>query len=443
MLRAKPFRCPAPVTVAFTVEIQFSSQLFRSKTIHRLRTVLNIVHRPNSTISVLLVYCLAAGIASGCAAENTRSSPIDSSASQRVDSSCNEPTLIQLSRQRRSDTPADLAIGPGDVLTISVPEVDELQHQEIRVASDGTIGLPLIGTMEVAGMSENDLRAAIAQRLLAYMKFPRVELFVERYQARDVAVIGAVQKPGLYDLRSSSQSIIDMIGLAGGITSDAADRVIFAPLNDGKEVSGAAQPSLPTHEGQPLELQLAFNDGRLSYADAQNQNIHNSEEISSSLHSELRAEARSAVPSDTDIKARMWIVLDLSKPANHACLDLPARPGDVVMVPIAGQVMVQGWVRNPGAFRIAPGMTVLGSVSAAGGAMFSRSAELLRTDADGRHTATAFNLSKLAQGEAPDIPVESGDVIIVEKSVIGAVPYTLMQLFNRFGTGVGVGLPAP
>jgi len=355
--------------------------------------------------------------------------------------SCNEPTLIQLSRQRGSETPADFPIGPGDVLTISVPEVDELQRQEIRVASDGTIGLPLIGTIEVAGMSENDLRAGIAQRLLVYMKFPRVELFVERYQARDVAVIGAVQKPGLYDLRNSSQSIIDMIGLAGGMTADAAEKVIFAPLNYGKELSSGAQPSLPTNDGRQLQLQLAFNDARPSYAGPQKQDLHNSEEISASSYSELRSEARSEVPSDTNIKARTWVVLDLSKPANHACLDLPTRPGDVVMVPIVGQVMVQGWVRNPGAFRITPGMTVLGSVSAAGGAMFSRSAELLRTDSGGRHTATAFDLSKLAQGEVPDVPVQSGDVIVVERSVVGAIPYSLVQLFNRFG--VGVGLPAP
>jgi protein involved in polysaccharide export with SLBB domain len=355
--------------------------------------------------------------------------------------SCNEPTLIQLWRQRGSDTPADFPIGPGDVLTISVPEVDELQRQEIRVASDGTIDLPLIGTMEAVGMSENDLRAAIAQRLLVYMKFPRVELFVERYLARDVAVIGAVQKPGLYDLRNSSQSIIDMLGLAGGMTGDAAEKVIFAPSNDGKELSSGVQPSLSTPEGRQSQLEFASKHSWRSNADPHDQSIYDSEEASP--YPQPQAEAHSAVPSDNDIKARTWIVLDLSRPANHACLDLPTRPGDVVMVPIAGQVMVQGWVRNPGAFRITPGMTVLGSVSAAGGAMFSRSAELLRTDSGGRHTATAFDLSKLAQGEAPDVPVQSGDVIVVERSVIGAVPYGLVQLFNRFGAGVGVGLPVP
>lgn len=408
-----------------------------------MRALLRVIRQPNRTGSVLLFCCLVAGVAGGCTAggEQSARSAIDSSSAENVAGTCDEPALIRLWHRRVSDTPADLPIGPGDVLTISVAEVEELQRQQLRVAPDGTIGLPLIGTMEVAGMSENDLRAAIGQRLLVYMKFPRVELFVERYQARDVAVIGAVQKPGLYDLRNSSQSIIDLIGLAGGMTAEAAQQVIFVPPNYGKRASSGTQASLPTREDQQPQLRVASNDTSASYADPQNQDVHDSEYISASSYSELQSETHSAIASDPNIKGRTWIVLDLSKPAAQACLDFPTRPGDVVMLPIAGEVMVQGWVRSPGAFRIMPGMTVLASVSAAGGAMFSRTAELLRTDSNARHTRTAFDLSKLAKGAVPDVPVQSGDVIVVDRSVIGAVPYTFMQLFNRFGAGVGLGLP--
>jgi protein involved in polysaccharide export with SLBB domain len=408
----------------------------------RVRALLHVIRQPNRTGSVLLFCSLIAGVAGGCTASGEQSarSAIDSSSAESVARTCNEPTLIRLWHRRVSHTPADFPIGPGDVLTISVSEVDELQRQQLRVASDGTIGLPLIGTMEVAGMSENDLRAAIAQRLLVFMKFPRVELFVERYQARDVAVVGAVQKPGLYDLRNSSQSIIDLIGLAGGMTAEAAQEVIFVPPNDGERVSSVAQASLSTHEDRQPQLQVASNDTWASYA-GPHQDVHDSTDISASSVSEFQSETHSAIASDPDIKGRTWVVLDLSKPAAQACLDFPTRPGDVVMLPIAGQVMVQGWVRNPGAFRIMPGMTVLGSVSAAGGAMFSWTADLLRTDSNGRHTRTAFDLSKLAKGEAADVPVQSGDVIVVERSVVGAVPYTFMELFSRFGTGVGFGVP--
>ena len=77
------------------------------------------------------------------------------------------------------------------------------------------------------------------------------------------------------------------------------------------------------------------------------------------------------------------------------CLDLPTRPGDVIVIPIAGEVMVQGWVKNPGAFKITPDLTILGAISAAGGALFSNSVEVIRTDPDGKHNARQFNLAPL------------------------------------------------
>jgi protein involved in polysaccharide export with SLBB domain len=111
------------------------------------------------------------------------------------------------------------------------------------------------------------------------------------------------------------------------------------------------------------------------------------------------------------------------------------------MVPIAGQVMVQGWVQTPGAYHVTPGMTLLGAISAAGGATFSWTAALLRTDTDGKETFTEFSLNKLRNGDERDVAVQSGDVVVVERSALGAVPYTLFELFEHFGTGVGMGLP--
>ena len=73
--------------------------------------------------------------------------------------------------------------------------------------------------------------------------------------------------------------------------------------------------------------------------------------------------------------------------------------------------------------------------------MFSWTAELLRTDSEGKQTTTQFSLSKLAEGKGSDIPVQSGDVVVVEKSAVGAVPYTLFELFQHFGTGVGFPVP--
>ena len=73
--------------------------------------------------------------------------------------------------------------------------------------------------------------------------------------------------------------------------------------------------------------------------------------------------------------------------------------------------------------------------------MFSWTAELLRTGSEGRQSTTQFSLSALADGKGSDVPVQSGDVIVVEKSALGAVPYTLFELFQHFGTGLGFPIP--
>jgi polysaccharide biosynthesis/export protein len=384
------------------------------------------------TLGELLLSCILAGsiISRTLASEGvgTGANPADDKDHQNT---CSVSKVVELWQEREAMVHADFPIGPGDVITISVPEVDEIQRQQIRVEPDGTIGLPLIGTMKVAGMTQNELRTALSKALSIYMKFPRVELFVERYQARDVAVIGAVQKPGLYDLANSDQSIIEMIGLAGGMTSEAAEKVIFVPPNHSR---GATRPS---SNGQVEVLRKAAGNNSIV---GKTNSLTMVRGASADLASSYVGPDQGRFETPIDLKGRSWIQLDLSQPTNRACLELPARPGDVVMIPIAGQVMVQGWVRNPGAFRITPGMTVLGAVSAAGGAMFSRTAELLRTDPNPRET-TEFSLSRLANGSEPDVPVQSGDVVVVEKSAAGALPYAFYQLFTHFGTGFA--LPAP
>lgn len=333
---------------------------------------------------------------------------------------CGLSRVMELWQQRKKEDAGDFAIGPGDVIAISVPELDELQNQQVRVSSDGTIGLSLIGTMQVAGMDENQLRAALVKRLAKFMKYPRVDLFVKRYQARDVAVTGAVQKPGRYDLANMNQSILDMIGRAGGMTADSAQKVIFVPAEAARRFADNRADSNPALPSNSALRTAGYRSAALE------ENVQH---------------PFGAPGSDTALRNRNWIVINLGAPDTHACLNVPTRPGDVIIVPVAGQVMVQGWVNKPGAFRITPGMTVLGAVSAAGGASFSTAAELVRSDSTGKHITRQFNLSDLADGTEADVPVQSGDVVIVEPTIAGAIPYTLLQILSHFGTGMYLPVP--
>jgi protein involved in polysaccharide export with SLBB domain len=336
---------------------------------------------------------------------------------------CKVPELVRLWQERNGGPLLDLPVGPGDVIDVSVPEIDEIQNQKVRVSAQGTISLPLIGSLEVAGLSENELRDAIDRRLKRYMKNPRVELFVENYRSRGVAVMGAVQKPGNYDMADERDSVVDMIGLAGGLSPTAAQKVVYSPAEAGRFASGSSIDRSGSGLGSDGEIASARGvDGVLSVGDAQ-------------------AGGERLVKASASPTSQNSIVLNLDLAGEEACLGLPARPGDVIVVPVAGQVMVQGWVRNPGAFAVTPGMTLLGAVSAAGGAVFSWKAELLRGDAHGNKRITEYSLPQLESGEQHDPSVQSGDVVLVEKTAVGAVPYSLYFLVSHFGTGLAFPIP--
>jgi polysaccharide export outer membrane protein len=337
--------------------------------------------------------------------------------------SCGAPELVQLWQERESGPIHDLPVGPGDVINVSVPEIEEIQNQKVRVSAQGTISLPLIGTVQVAGMSENELRDAINRRLIKYMKRPRVELFVENYRSRGVAIMGAVQKPGYYDMADESDSVMDMIGLAGGLSPSAAQKLVFSPARVGSASLVAANDVAQVAIGP---------DGKLATPPLND---------ASASSPSLQLPPNGSPNDKRSALAEHSIVLNLDLASDEACLGMPARPGDVVVVPIAGQVMVQGWVRSPGAFAVTPGLTMLGAVSAAGGAIFSWNAQLLRGDAHGGKDITEYSLSKLESGVQQDPSVQSGDVIMVQKTVAGAVPYAIYSLFQKFGTGLAFPIP--
>ncbi len=131
------------------------------------------------------------------------------------------------------------------------------------------------------------------------------------------------------------------------------------------------------------------------------------------------------------------VVLSTTRAGDQRYLELPAMPGDVIIVPAAGEVTVQGWVDKGGAFKITPGMTATGAIAAAGGANFSGSATLLREQEDGRKLQIPLNLSDIKNGRQPDVQVQSGDVVVVERSALGAVPYTVYFLAQHIGMGLG------
>ncbi|HEX9618628.1 MAG TPA: polysaccharide biosynthesis/export family protein [Polyangiaceae bacterium] len=117
-------------------------------------------------------------------------------------------------------------LGPGDVFQLQIVGEKDLPL-EYQVASDGTVNLPFVHTLKVAGLEPQEVERRVRERLieLQILRDPSVVVTVKEYQSKRVSVLGQVQKPGSFPF-TSGMTLIQVISLAGGLTAIAeADRV--------------------------------------------------------------------------------------------------------------------------------------------------------------------------------------------------------------------------
>jgi len=128
----------------------------------------------------------------------------------------------------------DYLIGPQDLLKIEVFGI-EAMNRSVRVSSTGTIGLPLIGSVQAAGLTSEQLAADIAARLTKdYLQDPQVIIFIEEYTSQRVTVVGAVKKPGVYPVKGRT-TLLQVVAGAEGPSSVAniGSVKILRPQPDG------------------------------------------------------------------------------------------------------------------------------------------------------------------------------------------------------------------
>jgi len=107
-------------------------------------------------------------------------------------------------------------IGPYDLLKIEVFQVQELSRQE-RVNDEGNVTLPLIGPLQVAGLTPQEAEQLIAAKLgEEYLQNPQVNIFVSEYASQKVTVTGQVKKPGVFPVAGRT-TLMQAIALAGGL----------------------------------------------------------------------------------------------------------------------------------------------------------------------------------------------------------------------------------
>lgn len=117
----------------------------------------------------------------------------------------------------------DYRLQPEDVLQIAVYEQPDLDTIA-RISSTGEIAFPLLGKIKAAGLTVSELKDKI-EKLLAedYLVEPQVLIFIEKYRLKQVSVLGAVQKPGKYDMYTERETtVLEAIAMAEGF-SDVAN----------------------------------------------------------------------------------------------------------------------------------------------------------------------------------------------------------------------------
>ncbi len=251
---------------------------------------------------------------------------------------------------------ADYVIGPEDLLEVSVFELPELKTTT-RVQGDGTVSLPLLGVVQAGGLTKTGLEARLRDMLEErFLLDPQVTIAVSEYRSRLISVIGAVTKPGTYQM-IGSRTVLQMISEAGGLTKEAgADLFIIRRAETGE----ARRLSLDLDDlvirGNP-ELNLPLQPG-----DVVN------------------------VPID--------------------------RP---VYVFVDGAVRNPGQVEG----RESRPITLLQAVARAGGLTERanlRDAHVLRQDGKGGQQRIPVNLRDIRKGKTSDLILQEGDVVVIPET---------------------------
>ncbi len=122
---------------------------------------------------------------------------------------------------------ANIPIGAGDLLDIKVYGVPDLSDT-VRVSSSGEIAMPLIGAVNIGGMTTEAAQKTIEGRLLhgGFLKDPHVSVFVKEYTSQGIAVIGEVQHPGYFPY-IHARRLIDAISASGGFTPLAGKNIVI------------------------------------------------------------------------------------------------------------------------------------------------------------------------------------------------------------------------
>lgn len=165
------------------------------------------------------------------------------------------------SQSAKATAGSDYIIGPSDVLSIDVWKDTELTRAAVLVRPDGKISLPLIGELEVSGLTALTVQHLIVQKLKEYISNPQVAVIVQEVKSRAYTVLGKIAHPGSFPLGKPT-TVLEAIAIAGGFQDFAKSNKIYIL----RPVDGGSTKRLPFDyknviKGRHLEENVTLMNG--------------------------------------------------------------------------------------------------------------------------------------------------------------------------------------
>jgi polysaccharide export outer membrane protein len=299
--------------------------------------------------------------------------------------------ILTSSLSSRKDLYRDYKIGPEDLIEISVFEEEKL-NKTVRVSSQGNISLPLLGILRVKGLTADEVEKEIRELLAEkYLQDPHVSVFIKEYRSQRISVVGAVEKPGPYDV-TGQKTILGILGMAGGLKEGAGPLLFLIrppqpeeEVSSGEKDSGAMKPNTFV-----IDLEELLVRGDLT-------------------------------------------------------LNLPVIHGDVINIPISGKIFVGGEVKSPGGFSLqGKKVTVSQAIAMAQGLKPEAKggeAKIFRYSGKGsEREILPADIYAIQKGQSEDPALKENDILIVPKSGTKALFYGVLETVKGLvGFGVSLG----
>jgi polysaccharide export outer membrane protein len=256
-----------------------------------------------------------------------------------------------------------LTFKPDDILTVQIFGIENYAVKQ-RVADDGTIIFPLIGSLQVAGLTTEQLQASIAKALAAggMVMHAQVSVVADSRPSEVVSVLGDVVHPGIFPATGNS-TLANYISQAQGFV---------------ESVSGAQASSEANYTVVLIRPTL---------------------------------DAPVRIPLSTDIADAQWG-------------RIPVFSGDQIWVDKVGLVYAVGAFKLQGSYQLknTTKTTVTELVALAGGIGFegdAKEAHIVRRE-NGQTTVLNLNVTRILRGQDPDFTLQAEDILFVPTNQLKA-----------------------